>query len=112
MFGHKEIIDLLVKGYGKHLNHFRLFVDDFKSFNLFSNAGADNTIRDYSGRTADDLLRINNKKILVKFTENSTSRKHQEGETKTSSLLARTASLRQTHKQLLDRLPSKYRTMK
>lgn len=78
--------------------------------------GADNTIRDYSGRTPDDLLRFTRKKTRILFnSENGGSRKNgQESETSSrgSSLLARTASLRQTA-HLFDKLPTmKYRTMK
>jgi len=88
MFGHKDIMDLLVKCYG-----------------------ADNSIRDYTGRTAGDLFKIaTNKKTLDKLNENGI-RPKQETETKSTGILSRTSSLRHTQK-LLDRLPSKYRTMK
>lgn len=65
--------------------------------------------------TANDLLRINKQKVRIKFNSengNGSRKNGQESETssKSSSLLARTASLRQTHRQLLDRLP-KYRTI-
>lgn len=86
MFNNRDIVELLIKGYG-----------------------ADEKIRDYAGRLPLEILRQNSnnrRKETIVVENGPAAHKH------SVSLLARTASLRHTHRQLLERLPSKYRTVK